>query len=635
LVAPPVLHHRPVRDGSAWRRRGPRSAPPLPLPIVLTLVLALAVAPVLADEPVVRATVDANKIGQEDTVTLQVTVEGETDAEVLERPSSADFILVGGPSTSSQFQFVNGRASSKKIFTFVFSPQKTGTLTLPSVKVRVGANVQSTQPVSVEVVAGSLGRSRPSPQSRSPFDIFDESEPDSREPADPGRDVLVRLETSPARVFVGQPVSVDLVVYYRVNVMGLEIEKEGKFENFWVENPAPDAQNRPQQSRRQLDGQTYYAQVVRQWVLFPMSAGTRQLEPWSVKLMVQAPSRSFFQFDRRQVVIRRTNPAAVEVLDFPAAGRPADFTGLCGRFEFTATLDKQKVPAGEGVNLKVSLSGEGNLRSLSELALPPIDRCKVYTPKTREDIRLAGGNLRGSRTWEYVLVPLEPGAIQVPSLPLVYFDPSTGAYRRLASPALSLEVVGQAVEGAVPLGPVGVSLPLELKGRDIRYIVTGSSLWRPRETPVYRQGWFLAAFAGTLLATLAAGIWDERRRRQRSDAREWARSRAAVQARQALKGCARLGRNGFSAEFGQELYRILQDYLESRYGLNRIALTGAQLRQTLAEAGLPEAPVEGLIQLFLLCESHRYAPAALQQQDPETVLARVRQLLGELERGQS
>ena len=638
MVKVPVLPGRNIPPGPSTARSNPPGARhALPVAALwLTLSLALAMMPpALADGPVVRATVDANKIGQEDTVTLQVTVEGDTDAEILERPSSADFVLVAGPSTSSQFQFVNGRASSKKIFTFVFSPQKTGALTLPAVKVRVGGNVQATQPVAVEVVPGTLGRSRAARQPRSPFDLFDDYEQEPQQPADPGRDVVVRLESSPARVFIGQPVTVDLVIYYRVNVMGLEIEKEGKFENFWVESADPGAKNPPQQSRRQLDGQVYYAQTVRQWVLFPMTAGTRQLDPWSVKLLVQAAARSFFSFDRRQVVIRRTNPVSIEVLDFPAAGRPAEFNGLCGRFEFTAAVDKQKVPAGEGVNLKVTLSGEGNLRSLSELPPLELDRCKVYTPKTREDIRLAGGTLRGSRAWEFILVPLEPGTLRVPALPLAYFDPAAGAYRRLASPPLSVEVAGQAVDGAVPLSPAGVALPLELKGRDIRYIATGASLWRTRKLPVYRQPWFGAAFAGILLATLAVGAWDERRRRLRHDAREWARSRAAVQARRALKGCARLGRKGFSDAFFQELYRILQDYLESRYGLNRIALTGAGLRQSLAGAGLPEEPVEGLIQLYQLCESHRYAPAALAQQDPETVLATVRQVLEQLERGQS
>jgi hypothetical protein len=596
----------------------------------LLFVLALAAAPALADEPTIRASADASRISQDDPVTLQITVEGDAmSAEVVERPSSPDFRLIQGPNVSTQFSFLNGQPSSKKVFGFIFFPLKTGKLSLPPVKLRVGGRIYTTAPVAVEVVTGAL----PKPRAR-PADPFQTPDPFGREeagePPDPGQDVFLRMEASSARVFVGQPVALNLMLYTRIQVVGADVEKEGKLEGFWVENVDPPGQKRPPAERRTVNGRDYFAQPLRRWVLFPTRAGAFPIEPWILKLMVEVPTRSFFMMNRRTVLLRRTEPLAVQVDDFPAAGRPADFSGLCGIFTLESSLDKTRVAAGEGANLVVTVRGQGNLRSVPDLPLPEVPRAKVYTPKTRDDVALANGTLRGSRTWEYVVIPLQAGRLELPPLSLSFFNPATREYRSLSTPVLALDVTPGTVDtGALAAGAAG--MPLSLKGQDIRYIATGSSLYRAAGVPVHRRPWFYPAFGALFLAAAAFAAVDERRRRQRRDTRSWARSRAALQARRELKACSRLGRKGFSEPFFQALDRLLQAYLEGRFGLSRIELTGTRLRQVLAEAGVDAAVVDELVALRELCEGSRYAPTALAQSDPAALLERARLLIARLE----
>jgi hypothetical protein len=601
--------------------------------LLVMMVLLLAAPAVRAEEPRFRAAASASRIGQEDTVLLEITLEGDaTSAEVAERPSSPDFRLVQGPNVSSQFQFFNGQASSKKIVSFVFFPLRTGQLSLPAVKFRLDGKIYTTQPVPVEVVAGSVGRQpAPTPDPfQDPFDRFGRARRDDEPPPDPGQDIFARMEASTTRVFPGQPVALNLVLYTRIQVTGFDVDKEGKIEGFWVENVDQPGQKRPEAERRTVDGREYYAQPLRRWVLFPMRAGAYPIEPWILKFMVVVSSRSFFGFDRRTVVMRRTEPLTIQVDDFPAAGRPADFTGLCGRFDLTASLDKPTVAAGEGATFRVTVRGEGNLRSVQELRLPPISGAKVYTPKTQDDVRLEGGTLRGSRTWEYVLIPLQEGRLEMPILRLSYFDPAARQYRTLATPRLTLAATPGTVDaGVLAAGPAAV--PLSLKGRDIRYIATGADLAGAAGPPIHRRPWFYPAFI--LLFGLAAGLAavDERRRRLRRDTRSWARSRAALRARKELKACARLGRTGFSETFFQSLDRLLQSYLEGRFGLSRIELTGTHLRQVLADAGVEPAAVDELVALRQLCESSRYAPSARTDADPAALLERARRLIARLE----
>ena len=602
-------------------------------PVILALLLsalALAAAPARADEPNIRASVDANRISQDDPVTLQITVEGDAmSAEVVERPSSPDFRLIQGPNVSTQFSFLNGQSSSKKVFGFIFFPLKTGKLTLPPVKLRVGGRIYTTAPVPVEVVTGAL----PKPRSR-PADPFATPDPfgrdQSEEPADPGQDIFLRMEATSTRVFVGQPVALNLMLYTRIQVVGADAEKEGKLEGFWVENVDPPGQNRPPAERRTVNGREYFAQPLRRWVLFPMRSGSFPVEPWILKLVIEVPTRSFFMMNRRTVVLRRTEPLAIQVDDFPAAGRPADFSGLCGVFTLESSLDKTRVAAGEGANLRVTVRGQGNLRSVPDLQLPDVPGAKVYTPKTRDDVALANGTLRGSRPWEYVLIPLKEGRLELPALHLSYFNPATREYRSLSTPELALDVTPGTVDtGALAAGAAGV--PLSLKGRDIRYIAQGPSLYRTAGEPIHRRPWFYPAFGALFLAAAAFAAVDERRRRQRRDTRSWARSRAAQQARKDLKACARLGRKGFSEPFFQALDRLLQNYLEGRFGLSRIELTGTRLRQVLAEAGMEESVIDELTALRALCEGSRYAPTSPGQTDPAALLERARRLIARLE----
>lgn len=599
--------------------------------------LILPVLSVRAEEPRVRATVDANRIGQDDTVQLEIAVEGPgaMGAEAPERPTSGDFRLVQGPNVATQFQFVNGQASTRKTFTFIFVPLRTGRFTLPAVKVAVEGKLYATQPIEVEVLAGSVGKSaanRPG-QSRDPFDSIFNDEPDNAPAQAPeiGDEIFLRLEVSSSRVTVGQPLTASLVLFYRISVVQLDLEKEGKMEGFWAENIDISGRMQQLQQRRVVNGVPYNALPVRQWVLFPTRPGAFTLEPWILKLVAQVQARSFFSFARRVALFRQSNPVAVQVLDFPAAGRPPGFTSLCGRFELTAKPDKTQVGAGDGVNYKVTVRGEGNFRSLAEFKLPDIPGCKVYTPKTSEDLRLVGGTLRGSKTWDFILVPLAPGTLQLPPVSLAYFDPRGGAYRELRVPAVEIAVGPGTGEpgGVLPAGLA--AMPLELKGKDIRFIRTGPALEKREGSRLYRQAWFWPLFPVLLILALALAIHDEQRRRLRRDVRGWARGRAAGSARKALRKCAAFGRKGFTDEFFDSLYRLLQKYLEERFGLNGIELTAARIRAALSEAGVSEADADAVLGLLQLCESSRYAPSRLAGSNPDQVLATARQVLDRLE----
>jgi len=596
-----------------------------------------------SDDTRVSATVDTGRIGENDQITLHITIEGpdSSSAQAVEVASSNDFRLISGPNVSTQFRMVNGRTSTSKTLSYVFFPMKKGTLTLPVVKIKVGGEIQATQPVEVEVVEGSVKKSRPSRRrsSRDPFEsLFDDRRSSSStKDVDVGDDVFVRMELSKSQVYIGETTELSLLLFYRPNIpiTGCEKEEEGKFIGVGYENIDLSAQGKNLLEQRHEKARLYYVQPLAKWVLFPTRHGAFTIEPWILKIGIRSQSRSFFSFGRQQVILRKTNSLTLNVKDFPLQDRPADFSGLCGRFNLSAKVDKTDIQAGDAVTYTLTLQGTGNLRSLGDFALPEIPHCKVYTPKVKDNIRLDGGNYKGSRIWEFVLVPLGKGRLRIPPVHLEYFNSKNSRYHRLQTKALDIDVApGETGNGLVtPVLTTG--LPLELKGKDIRYIHIGSAPAKQKEARIYRQTWFIAALVILPLFALGLILLDERQRRRKMDARNWARSRAAVKAKKALKKCSRLGRKGFSDPFFQALYELFQSYLKDRFALNRIELTGTRLRQQLSDSGVEIADIDELIGLLNLCGSFRYAPSDLGESDPQKIIEKTRLLLVRLEEAQT
>ena len=81
---------------------------------------------------------------------------------------------------------------------------------------------------------------------------------------------------------------------------------------------------------------------------------------------------SGFGFGRQAVVENFVVPSdrtTIEVLDVPAAGRPANFSGLIGDFKITAEAAPDEVAVGDPITLRVDISGPAYLGNVE---MPPL-----------------------------------------------------------------------------------------------------------------------------------------------------------------------------------------------------------------------------------------------------------------------
>ncbi|HET9480941.1 MAG TPA: BatD family protein, partial [Candidatus Polarisedimenticolia bacterium] len=173
------------------------------------LLLGLAPGPGSAhareDGITVEARVDAERIGEGDSLTLTVEVRGAAPGQIEDPDLSglADFSIAAGPSlsTSTSMIWQGGQAttSTSRQFSYVLLPRRRGSLTIPSISIRLGSKIRQTNPITIEVVEGRVRRPGPGGRRGAPA-------PGGRgaslEPA--AGELLVESATDKREVFVGE-----------------------------------------------------------------------------------------------------------------------------------------------------------------------------------------------------------------------------------------------------------------------------------------------------------------------------------------------------------------------------------------------------------------------------------------------
>jgi hypothetical protein len=149
--------------------------------------------------------------------------------------------------------------------------------------------------------------------------------------------------------------------------------------------------------------------VIRETVLYPQKTGKLKIEPLSLTVPVNVPSDRRDIFGRRLYeTIERTvssNNQTIDVKALPSEGKPANFTGAVGSFNFKVTNTKDVLDATESLQIKLQVSGNGNLKlfQLPKLNLP--SSLEVYEPEHQENVNTNLNGMYGNISDNYTVVP--------------------------------------------------------------------------------------------------------------------------------------------------------------------------------------------------------------------------------------
>jgi hypothetical protein len=512
-----------------------------------------------------------------------------------------------GSSTSQSIQFINGRVSSTKTLQYVFQATAVGGFKIGPVKVVHEGQTYETRPIDIEVRPSSP--SPPAvglPQRRQATDI---------DTASLQENLYLRAVASKTRVYPNEPVVLSYKLYTRVALGNVRFLTLPATTGFWVEE---FELKEASPSVEIVNGRQFQVHTIRKLGLFPMNSGAKTIEPLVLQgdVRIRRRSRDLFDsffddpfFAPTQTVNIRSDPIRLEVLPLPSEGKPADFSGAVGQFRMGGTVDKKQVRTNEAVTFKLTVEGEGNVRTLPEPATVFSADFEKYPPKRNEQIDLQGATVRGRRIYEYVLVPRAAGRQSIKPVSFSFFDPQAGRYRTLQTEEAVIDVAkGSDVVAHVPSG--FSKEEVRLIGQDIRYIKTRA----PRFGRIGEGPHDSVAFWVVLLAPVLAlgGAVTQRRHwdRLRGDY-AYARLRRADRAARKRLGAARATmtvdqEERFYAEVGKALLGLLGDKLN----LAEAGMISDEVRALLRARGVKEEVMDAYFACLETCDLKRFSPSS-------------------------
>lgn len=536
------------------------------------------------------------------------------DGDFREPPFTGFYKLMG-PQTSysSSTQIINGKVSREVKYTYSYYLQamKEGKYVIPPASVIIKNKTYSSDSIRIEVAGGNSSRQG---AAITEDDISDADLGDSDE------DVFVNLTVDKRNVFVGEPLSVTVKLYTRVEISGINEIKYPGFEGFL----RTDLETPPLTSlkRQSINGTVYGTGVVQQFLLYPQFPGDVTIDPVQLSVLIRRKSGQSDPFFGDFFATYTTVPKAIlskslRIKINPLPGnKPADYSGIVGKISINASLDGDSVNMNDAINLKIVLSGSGNLKIANPPALKLPPDLEVYDPKITDNLKNNLSGTTGQKTFEYLLIPRHHGDFSIPPISYSYFNSDSKRYETITTPELKFHArrTGEPASGITVYGGVAKE-DVKYLGKDIRFISSRPGLLRKTDRLSASMKWFWPSYAFSLLLFFIILFLRREHIRRNSDLLAVRNRKAGKVAGQRLKLASRCLKEKKSDRFYEEILRALWGYLSDKLSIPVSELNKIRAVEALKQKGIPEKDVESLASVIDLCEFARYAPSSSREED--------------------
>jgi hypothetical protein len=618
---------------------------------VVALVLA-AVGSARAQKlkaPEIGINVDRDPIvrGEAFELTITIATESEGDPEVRLPQFRGLRVLRQSEShpMSFSFSFGFGKQSQKQtkhqsIYTFVLVADRSGRHVVDPVIVKVGNQQYKSNPYSLNVIdrggqPPSAPPLQPTPGAPTPGQPMP-PEPPTVVDIDTDKlddEYFVQMHVTKERATVGEMIVLTVYLYTTWRVTDIEVTREPGTEGFWVETLLA-GQRRLSFEPVEVGGKHYERAVLRKLALFPIEPGEITIAPTVADVEVKPAGF----FSRRKTVKRSSAPLTIEVAPLPTDGQPAGFDPAnVGRFNFSASIDRNKVEVGEPITLTMVARGEGNVRNLKLPDLPKVEGFKVYEPETEVDLRASGRTVTGMRASRVLMIPKQEGKLTIPAIEWSYFDPSSGEYRTPKSPARTVEVKpsssgfsgDQASSGSASATPADGSH--DRLNRQLRSIVSRGDIESGGDRPTMTRPWFLVLVILAPLAFVGVAVASRARRRMAENQVKGRSKRAGATARKRLGELGKRADDLKPVELYAEIERILVRFLEDRLEVPVAGDTMSELRARLLDRGFSDEQASQVVTEMEALDFARFARSSGSREERRQGLRRIEALITALQ----
>ena len=554
-----------------------------------------------AQKPELSVKLSKNKLGINQRVRVEFSI-NKQGADNFQPPEFKNFKIVAGPSQSVSQSWINGKVSFSQSYTYILQPKRKGELIIGPASIQLNGDTINSKLMKLIVVDA--------------VDI-------PKDPNDPNyiaqQNIHLVAEISESRPYVGEGIYVEYRLYVseNVSVFDTSVTEAPQYNGFW--NQEIKINGYPVKMGK-YNGEDYRYIVLQKALLIPTKTGNLVIDPMKMDIVIGVPTgrADFFgnvitknlrkEFASPRKVIR---PKAL-----PLEGKPENFTGAVGDYNFNVTLSKDILRANESFDLKVTVSGEGNLKlfEIPEVVTP--SELEKYQPARKENVQITGNSMTGSISETYTIVPQYKGKYKIPNATFSYFDPKKEKYFILSSQDLYVDVIegkelisnnnSNSNTNSKKIENNNTNKPVISNSRNFKFIHTQTEFESAKKEDFYGSNLYYLLLLLPYLA-IPAGILIANRKERRS--KDVVGNRLRKAEKLVKKYLAEASKQlGKKEAFYEALQRALHNYLKAKLGIETADISKERIASLLSDKNVDEEVIKEFLAVLENADFARYTP---------------------------
>ena len=566
------------------------------------IILILFISNTLLAQVQFEAKVSKNSLGLNEKLRIDFTMNADGDNFTPPNFEASGFRVVGGPSQSISQSWINGKSSFNKSYTYILMPTQKGSLTIRQATIEINNQIYKTLPVKINVTnAVELPKN-----------------PNEMPAVSADDNLYLVADISNSNPYVNEPITVVYKLYFSYNI-GISNWRElskPKYNDFWSQNI--DIKQLVAEEGM-FKGERYRYVILRKTVLYPQKSGKLEIEPLSLDIDCQVPTnkRNFWG----QPVLTEDNKRVsagskiINVKPLPEAGKPIDFNGAVGTFDFKVTPSKTTLKNGESFDLNIKVVGKGNLK-LFNLPKPIVPAAlEMYEPEHTENVSTPLSGMTGSINDKYTIIPQYKGNYQIKPLTFSYFDLATKRYKTISSGEIVINVLdGPGIAASPNVAQNEVAKNKIETAKSFAYIKQKTTLKSTEKDDFLGSGLFYSLLFLPLLAIPFVVVAKKKKEALDNDIVGNKIRKSNALAKKYLSEANKQLAN--KEAFYVALEKAMHNFLKAKLSIETSEMSKEKITEILlSRKGNPET-VSEFIKLTENCDFARYAPsteASIQQ----------------------
>ena len=556
--------------------------------IYILLFLSLATQFIFAQTEF-KTTVSKSKLGVNERFRIVFSI-NKQGADNFSPPSFTNFKVVAGPSQSVNQSWINGKVSFSQSYTYIIQPKAIGTYTISGATIQLNGNTLTSNSVKMNILKA--------------VDI-------PPNPNDPNyiaqQNVHLVAEVSKTTPFVGEGIYVEYKLYVseNISVKDFSVTETPQYNGFWNQDIKI---NNLQIKNGVYNGENYRYVVLKKALLIPTKSGKLVIEPMKMDILIGVPTGrgDFFgnPITRNLTKVFSSASKSINAKQLPLKDKPENFNGAVGEFDFSITSSKNDLKANESSQIRVGVTGKGNLKLFEIPKIETPKELEIYTPEHKEAIRTTLDGIQGSVYDLYTVVPQFKGKYKIPKVSFSYFNPSEKKYNTITTEDLFVNVL----EGKEIVTTTNntVKKDVAVTGANFRYIQTKSNFVSAQKENFFKSNLFyfllllplIAIPMGVILYTISA--------KRNSDLVGVKQRKADRLARKYLSEAKK--QLGNKEEFYIALEKALHNYLKAKLQIETSDISRDNIKEILRSKNVNEDTITIFMEVLNDCDIARYTP---------------------------